>query len=185
MEELNDDNFLFDRKNVFVKPMYHSSSMDEITNSKMAGNQTYKIKQGMNMTPLPKVGNNNNINNINSKNIDGKEDNNGVVPLLSEEEMKNINSLFDNMNVNEIPSNNKTLRHGKSYDNLTSKKYNRTTEPPPPLPSQSTSRINYVMKFDFPPPPLNNTNSPTINRAYATPPKNKGSPGYMDDFNFN
>jgi len=188
MEELNDDNFLFDRKNVFVKPMYHSSSMDEITNNKMAANQNnkqaYKVKQGMNMTPLPKVGNNsnNNINKVNGKNIDGNEDENGVIPILSEEEM---NNLFDKMNVNEIPPKSKTLRHGKSYDNLTSKKYNnRTNEPPPPLPTQSTSNINYVMKFDFPPPP-NNTKSPTINRTYATPPKNKGSSGYMDDFNFN
>jgi len=166
MEELKDENFIFESKSYLGKPMYHSSSMDEINNNKIGTNQnpkqSYKVKQGMNMTPIPNNGNNENNN--------------------PDEDMKNINNIFDNMNLNDIHAYNSKLKHGKSYDNLTSKKYsNRMNEPPPPLPSSSSGKVNYIMSLDFPPPPINKARSPSIGRAYATPSKSKGSP-YVDDF---
>jgi len=160
LEELNDD-FIFDRKHVFNKPMYHSSSMDEISSNKGSNGKNYTMsKKPMPMNPLP-------------PNMQGikKEDEN-IVPFHNNEDIQDFNNLFDKMNINETKFSQKKLRHGKSYDNLTAKKYNRQVDAPPPLPN------SYVMKYDFPPPP----NSPPTGR-YITPSK-KGS-GYTDDFNFN
>ena len=159
LEELNDD-FMFDRKNVF-KPMYHSSSMDEINSNKGVNpnGKPYKNMKGpMPMNPLP-------------PNMQGfKKDDDMMLP---NDEMQ-LNNLLDKMSINDSNNTHRKLRHGKSYDNLTAKKYNRPMEAPPPLPNN-----NYMMKFDFPPPP----NSPPPNRPYVTPSK-KGA-GYIDDFNFN
>jgi len=181
LEELNDD-FLFDRKNVFSKPMFHSSSMDEINTKQMMGSPN--MGKGYNKVPNPKGIKQGNLN-MTSLNPGGmKKEDEKVIPLLSTEEIQKLGNIFDNLSVSDPSLGHKKLRHGKSYDNLTAKKYNnRPNEAPPPLPnSNSSGKINYVMKYDFPIPPSNG--APT-NRPYVTPSKNKGGSGYLDEFNFN
>jgi len=163
LEELKNDDFLFEqRKNVFSKPMFHSSSMDELNSNKL---------MNPNMGKLPY-----NNGKIPNKNMMGSFSNeeNKILPLITDDELQNIGNIFDNISLSDSNLNHKKLRHGKSYDNLTSKKYNRPVEPPPPLPNGSS----YTVKYDFPVPP-----STPSNRPYITPSKNKGSAGYLDDFN--
>lgn len=163
LEELKNDDFLFEqRKNIFNKPMFHSSSMDELNTNKI---------MGQNMGKLPY--NNSKLQNKNMISSLSNEENK-ILPLITDDELQNIGNIFDNISLSDSNLNHKKLRHGKSYDNLTSKKYNRPVEPPPPLPNGSS----FTMKYDFPIPP-----STPSNRPYITPSKNKGSAGYLDDFN--
>ncbi|KAG4085382.1 kinase-like protein [Neocallimastix lanati (nom. inval.)] len=165
MEELNDD-FLFDRKNVFSKPMYHSTSMDELNQN---------MGKGYNKVPNPK-GLKQGVLNMTALSGGVKKDDEKIMPFNTNEEIQGIGNLYDNLSISDSNIGYKKLRHGKSYDNLTAKKYNRSNEVPPPLPnSSSTGKINYIMKYDFPIPPSNGAPS---NRPYVTPSKSKGSSGY-------